>query len=142
MLIMFIRGLESFEVPALIGLRGGVRVFTSRIWLALREFPPDYGLAAAFAVGLLLISIAGIVFYSRLIGGNKQFATITGRGFRPHIIDLGKWRYSTAAIFVFYFAFLVGFPFLILLWASLNPTYSVPAFDKLDQLTLENYGFC
>lgn len=140
-LIMFIRGLESFEVPALIGLRGGVRVFTSRIWLALREFPPDYGLAATFAVGLLLISVAGILLYSRLIAASKQFATITGRGFRPHIVHLGKWRYLTAAIFIFYFVFLVGLPFLILLWASLNPTYTVPAFDKLDRLTLENYIF-
>ncbi|MFQ5614036.1 MAG: ABC transporter permease [Anaerolineae bacterium] len=141
MLIMFIRGLESFEVPALIGLRGGVRVFTSRIWLALREFPPNYGLASSFAVGLLLISVIGILFYNRLTARGEQFATVTGKGFRPHIVDLGGWRYLTSLVFVLYFVFLVGLPFFILLWASLNPSYTAPALDKLDRLTLENYAF-
>jgi iron(III) transport system permease protein len=141
MLIMFIRGLESFEVPALIGLRGGVRVFTSRIWLALREFPPNYGLAAAFSVGLILISITGIFFYNYLISQNKQFATITGKGFKPHMIDLGSWRYLAGLILMIYFLFLVGLPFLILLWTSLNPIYTFPSIDNLGLLTLENYWF-
>jgi iron(III) transport system permease protein len=141
MLIMFIRGLESFEVPALIGLRGGVRVFTSRIWLALREFPPNYGLAAAFSVGLILISITGILFYNYLTSQNQQFATITGRGFRPHRFDLGRWRYFAGIMLVIYFLFLVGLPFLILLWTSLNPIYTSPSIDNLGLLTLDNYSF-
>lgn len=141
MLLMFIRGLESFEVPALIGLRGGVNVFTSRIWLALKEFPPDYGLAAAFAVGLLIISVLGILIYNRITSRSEQFATVTGKGYRPHIIDLGNWRYLTGVIFVLYFFFLVGLPLFILLWASLNPSYTAPGLDKLDRLTLENYTF-
>ncbi len=140
-LLMFIRGLESFEVPALIGLRGGVKVFTSRIWLALKEFPPDYGLAAAFAIGLVVISAIGILLYSRLTAESEQFATVTGKGYRPHIIDLGRWRYLTSAIFVLYFLFLVGLPLFILIWASLNPTYTAPSLDKLDRLTLDNYAF-
>jgi iron(III) transport system permease protein len=140
-LIMFIRGLESFEVPALIGMRGGIRVFSSRIWLALREFPPNYGLAAAYSVGLLLISLAGIMFYTRLISRNTQFATVTGKGFRPHIINLGKWRYLTGTVLIIYFLFLVGLPFLILLWTSLNPIYTFPSIDKLSLLTLDNYRF-
>ena len=141
MLLMFIRGLESFEVPALIGLRGGVRVFTSRIWLALKEFPPSYGLAAAFATGLLVISVVGILIYNHITAQSERFATVTGKGFRPHIINLGNWRYFTGVIFVLYFLFLVGLPLLILLWASLNPTYTAPGLDKLDRLTLENYEF-
>jgi len=141
MLLMFIRGLESFEVPALIGLRGGVRVFTSRIWLALREFPPDYGLAGAFSMGLLVISVLGILIYNRMTRRREQFATVTGKAFRPHIIDLGAWRYLTSAIFVFYFLFLVALPLFILFWASLNPSYTAPSLDKLDRLTLDNYAF-
>jgi len=141
MLIMFIRGLESFEVPALIGMRGDIRVFTSRIWLALREFPPNYGMAAAFSVGLLLISLAGILLYIRLISRNRQFATVTGKGFRPHIIDLGNWRFLTGTILIIYFLFLVGLPFLILIWTSLNPIYSFPSIDKFTLLSLDNYRF-
>jgi len=41
-LIMVVRGLESFEVPALIGLRNHVWVYTSRIWQALNDAVPNY----------------------------------------------------------------------------------------------------
>lgn len=140
-LILFIRGLESFEVPALLGIRGGVRVFTTRIWLALRQFPPEYGQAAAFAVGLLAVSVIGIALFGRMTAQSKRYATITGRGFRPHRIDLGRWRYVTGTVFILYFVFLVGLPFLVLLWASINPRYTVPTLDGLSRLTWDNYIF-
>ena len=44
-LIMIVRGLESFEVPAVIGLRNHIWVFTSRIYDALHALAPDYGMA-------------------------------------------------------------------------------------------------
>src|SRR5215203_3977231 len=52
-LIVVVRGLESFEVPALLGLNGGVWVFTSRIWHVLKDKPPSYGEAGAYAMSLL-----------------------------------------------------------------------------------------
>lgn len=139
-LIMFIRGLESFEVPALLGLRGGIKVFTSRIWLAIK-LDRNFGLAGAFAVTLLVISVAGIILYNRLTARAERFATVTGKAFRPHIIDLGRWRYAAGAFFILYFLFLVGLPLFILLWTSLNPFYSVPSVKALSRLTLDNYIF-
>ena len=50
MLIMFIRAIEAFEVPALIGLPAGIEVFTSEIYLAIHEYPSNFGLAGALAV--------------------------------------------------------------------------------------------
>ena len=38
-LIMLVRSLESFEVPALLGLQNGTYVFTSRIYQVLRTYP-------------------------------------------------------------------------------------------------------
>jgi iron(III) transport system permease protein len=140
-LIIFIRSLESFEVPALIGLRGGIHVLSSRIWLALKEFPPQYGLAAAYSVGLLLIGAICIFFFYRLISSSNRFATVTGRGYRPHLIDLGPYRYLSVVLLSIYFIFMVGLPFLILLWTSFNPIYTSPALDKIDSLSLENYIF-
>ena len=40
-LIVVIRALEAFEVPALLGIPGGVWVFTSRIWRELNAYPAD-----------------------------------------------------------------------------------------------------
>src|SRR3989442_332371 len=48
-LILFLRGLETFEVPAIIGLPAGIRVLTSKIYLAVKGYPSDFGLAGAYS---------------------------------------------------------------------------------------------
>src|SRR5256885_1756441 len=55
-LIMMVRGLESFEVPALVGLPNHIWVFTSRIWDVLNATPPGYGQAGAYALSLLVLT--------------------------------------------------------------------------------------
>ncbi len=138
-LIMFIRGLESFEVPALIGLPAQIRVFTSRIYLALKNFPPDFGLASAYSITLIILSAIGIYFYSRATARAEKFATVSGKAFRPRTIQLGRWRWLALAFFIIYFLLIVGLPFFILLWGSFVPYFTPPAWDMLDKLTLSNY---
>ncbi|MGH3747267.1 MAG: ABC transporter permease, partial [Micromonosporaceae bacterium] len=58
-LIMAIRSLEGFEVPALLGIPNGTWVFTSRIWRVLNEYPADYGQAGAYALSLLALTSIG-----------------------------------------------------------------------------------
>ena len=72
--------------------------------------------------------------------GNK-YATMTGKGFRPRQIDLGPWRWFTAALFIVYFLLIVVLPFLVLLWSSFQKFYSVPSMAALKNLTLEPYRF-
>ena len=55
-LILFVRAIESFEVPALLGLPVGIQVFTSAIYQAIHQYPSQVGLASAYAVTLLLIT--------------------------------------------------------------------------------------
>src|SRR5207249_1266925 len=95
MLIMFVRAIESFEVPALIGIPARIPVFTSRIFLAIHQFPSDFGLAGSYAITLLLLSTVGVLIYQRTTRQGTRFATITGRGYRPRVVDLGRWRYAT-----------------------------------------------
>src|SRR4030095_16000961 len=71
----------------------------------------------------------------------SKYATMTGKGFRPRQIDLGKWRYFTAAIFIVYFLLIVVLPFLVLVWSSLQKFYSVPTWQALNNLTLDPYRF-
>jgi len=56
-------------------------------------------------------------------------------------MDLGKWRYVTAAMFIVYFLTIVALPFLVLLWSSFQKFYSVPSMTALQNLTLDPYRF-
>ncbi|MCL5958950.1 MAG: iron ABC transporter permease [Chloroflexi bacterium] len=140
-LIMFVRGLESFEVPALVGIPGRVFVFTSKIYLAIHQYPSDFGLAGAFAVSLLVLSIIGIRFYYQMISRSERYATVTGKAFRPRMIDLGRWKYLTSGILILYFVVLVGLPFFVLVWSSLNRYYRQPDLSSFDKLSLDGYQF-
>jgi len=140
-LILFVRSIESFEVPALLGLPVGIEVFTSSIYRAIHQYPSQIGLASSYAVTLLAITSVGVYFQSRLSSQGNKYSTMTGKGFRPRTIDLGPWRYVAAAIFVAYFLLIVVLPFLVLLWSSFQRFYSVPSMAALQNLTLDPYRF-
>jgi len=139
LLILFVRAIESFEVPALLGLPVGIQVFTSAIYQAVHRYPSQVGLAAAYAVTLLVITTAGVYFQSGLSTRGSKYATMTGKGFRPRLIDLGPWRYLALAIFLAYFLLIVVLPVAVLLWSSLQKFYSVPSMEALSRLTLDPY---
>ena len=138
-MILFIRSIESFEVPALLGLPVGIQVFTSSIYEAIHRYPSNVGLACAYAITLLAITSVGIWFQSRIAGQGNKYSTVTGKGFRPRVIDLGRWRYLMAAIFLTYAFFAILLPFFILVWSSLQRFYSVPSMAALKNVSLRAY---
>jgi iron(III) transport system permease protein len=139
LLILFVRTLESFETPALIGIPARIYVYTSEIFLAFNEYPPDYGRGAALAVGLLLLSAIGVWLYNRSTKEGKRFQTVTGKAFRPRQFDLGAWRWLGFGFLTIYFVFVVLMPFLVLLWASFLPFFATPSWDALSKLSFDNY---
>jgi iron(III) transport system permease protein len=139
LLILFVRSIESFEVPALLGLPVGIHVYTSSIYQAIHDYPSRVGLASAYAVTLLLLTALGIYAQTRFSGRDARYATVTGQGFRPRTIDLGSWRYVTAAIFVVYFVIIVLLPFLVLVWSSLQRFYSAPSWAAMGRISLDSY---
>jgi iron(III) transport system permease protein len=138
-LIMFVRGLESFEVPALLGLRNHIWVYTSRIWQALNDVIPDYGQAGAYALTLLAMTSLAILFQSRLSKRSRAFQTISGKGFRPRPVHLGRWRWPATALIIGYFVVAVLLPLVVLLYASTQPFYSPPSHYTLSHMSLSNY---
>ncbi len=138
-LILFVRAVESFETPALLGLPVGIEVFTSAIYQAIHRYPSDIGLASAYALTLLLVTSLGILLQNRITRETGRFQTVTGKGFRPRQIDLGRWRHATACLYLLYIFVLVVLPFLVLLWASFQKFYSVPTWAALSNVSLDAY---
>ncbi|MHB1343167.1 MAG: ABC transporter permease [Thermoleophilia bacterium] len=138
-LIMVVRSIESFEVPALLGLQDGIYVFTSRIYYTLRSYPPDFGAAGALALTLLAIAVVGVFVSHRLGSKGKSFQTVTGKGFRPRPMALGKWRPVAGAGIVLYFLVTVIAPLTVLLYTSLLRFYAAPSLSVFKTMTLNNY---
>jgi iron(III) transport system permease protein len=136
---VLISAMESFEIPGVIGLRAGIHVMALRIYLAASQPPTDYGLVSTYSVLLLGISALLIYFYGKILNRAERYVTITGKAYRPKVIDLGNWKYAALGVFAGYFLLTVVLPFLILLWASLLPFYQVPSMAALARLTWENY---
>ncbi len=139
-LVILITSLESFEVPALLGLQNGIYVFTSRIYFVLRTYPPDLAAAGALAVSLLAIAVVGVALARLLAGrGSKTYQTVTGKGFRPRPMDLGKWKPVVGAGILFYFFATVLAPLAVLIYTSLLPFYRAPSLETIKSFTFENY---
>lgn len=139
-LIILITSLESFEVPALLGLQNNIYVFTSRIYFVLRTYPPDLAAAGALAVGLLVIAVIGVAISRLLAGrGSKTYQTITGKGFRPRPMELGKWKPVVGAGIILYFFATVLAPLAVLFYTSLLPFYRRPSPEVFSLFTLQNY---
>jgi iron(III) transport system permease protein len=141
LLILFVRTLESFETPALIGIPARIYVYTSEIFLAFNEYPPDYGRGAALAIGLLLLSALGVWLYTRATKEGKRFQTVTGKAFRPRQFELGGWRWLGFAFLMTYFVFVILMPFVVLFWASFLPFFATPSWDAVTKLSLDNYVY-
>ena len=139
MLLIFIRTFESFEIPALVGLPGDIRVLTTSIYLDAQKLPPQYGSAGAFSVLLMIVVAATLYFYFRLTREGDRFHTVTGKGYRPAVIHLGRWRYLAGAGLLSYAVVLLVLPFLIILWASLLPFYMQPSIEAIGKFTIKNY---
>ncbi|MGH7831482.1 MAG: ABC transporter permease, partial [Candidatus Binatia bacterium] len=140
-LIVFVRGIEAFEVPALVGVPAKISVFTTKIFLAIHQFPSDFGLAGSYAVTLLVISTVGVLIYGRITRREERYATVTGKAYRPRVIDLGGWKYVTCASAFFIFFLAVVLPVFVLLWSSFIPYYGVPSAELMSKMTLANYKY-
>lgn len=139
LIVLFVRALESFEVPALLGLPAGIEVYTSAIYNAIHSYPSRIGLASAYGLTLLAITSLCIHLNARIATRGGRFSTVTGKGYRPRVIGIGRWRYATTAVFFTYVALVIVLPFLVLLWSSLQRFYTVPSLAALEHLTLAAY---
>jgi len=139
---IFMTAIESFEIPGVLGLRNGILVFSSRIYYATTSSYGgglNYGEASALSSTYLLISILLIYLYQRSTRSSERFATVTGKGYRPRLMDLGLWKYAALGFFVFYFCLAVLFPIVIMFWASLIPFYQAPSLEAMSAVSFASY---
>jgi iron(III) transport system permease protein len=141
LLLAFARGLEVFEVPALIGYPNGIDTYSTEIYYKTSTDPVDYGLTGAYAITLLAISLIGVALYLRATRAGKRFMTVTGKGYRPRVIELGRSKYVVAASALTLLGLTIGLPLAVLVWNSLLPFPQPLSWHALGMMSLKQYHF-
>ena len=140
-LLLFVRGIESFEVPRLIGNPARINVFTTEVQRATGQTTPEFGVASALSMSLLTICIIAVYFYRRATRNAEAYATITGKGYKPVPMHLGKWRWPVTLATSFMFILTLGLPLLTLIWQSFFRNLATPFMPTTSPFTMANYQF-
>ncbi|HET9295622.1 MAG TPA: iron ABC transporter permease, partial [Candidatus Binatia bacterium] len=141
MVYLIMTAVAVFEVPAIIGLPARIHVLSSLIFTSTTPSTglPDYGMAGAYGAIMLVLGLTLAFLYVRLVKQGKKYTVITGRGYRPREIALGRWKWAALAFVFFYLSIEVFVPFSVLLWASLLPYLQLPSAEALSSLTFKHY---
>ena len=141
LLLLFVMGMASYEVPRLIGRPARIDVFTTDIQGAIISAPPAFGVASALSLTLLGICIVAVAFYRRVTRDTDSFATITGKGYRPKRVKLGRWRWPVALGIGAMFVLALGLPLFTLVWQSFFRNLAQPFLSSAANVTFDNYDF-
>jgi iron(III) transport system permease protein len=141
MIYQAMTALEVFEIPGVLGLPAGIYVFSTKIYAIVRSatFMPVYGQANALAMVYLVIAVVTTYYYTRMISRVEKYTIITGKGYRPRELDLGRWRHAALLVVLLYIFLAVVLPFAVFLYTSFLPYLQAPSVAAFNSMTLKNY---
>jgi iron(III) transport system permease protein len=137
-ILVFLRNMENFGIPAILGFPAKYFVLTTRIYATILDFdrPNNLGLAAALSLLLAAVAAGMLALQHRVLAG-RAFG-LTGGGGKPPVFSLGRWRKRVGiAVAVFLFATSVA-PLLAILLTALTRAYGMPF--GWDNLSLQNFA--
>jgi iron(III) transport system permease protein len=117
MLLSFIVMLGIYGIPAVLGTPANISVLTTYIFNLTAWSPPLYSNAAAVAIILMVVTGLLVVLQQKVLSG-RSFTTVAGKAFRPRSLNLGRWRFLTLALAIFYLIVVVVLPSLGLIVAA------------------------
>ena len=139
---IFTIGFAAFDVPAIIGWANKTFTFSTYMVLQLNlaEGSPHYGAVAALSTVVMGTAALLIWWYSRLQRQAYRYQVVTGKGYRPRIIPLGRHVLTAWAFLGFYFVLDKLLPLLVIAWAALLPYFRYPSAAAFKSLSLVQFG--
>ena len=141
LIYIFVIGLATFDVPAVIGLANNVFVFSTYVFS--EAFPPDavpeYGIPAALGTVMILVALALTVWYVQMLRRSQRYQVVTGKGYRARQIDPGRLVIGCWAYICIYFFIGLMLPILLVGFMAFMPYIIPPTLEALDKLTLIHF---
>ncbi|MCY4440531.1 MAG: iron ABC transporter permease [Deltaproteobacteria bacterium] len=138
---IFIVGIATFDVPAVIGL--GNRVYLFSTYLFTLTFPEDleprYGITGAVGVLMIVLALALTAVYGRVLQRGNRYQVITGKGYRPKMLDLGRWNWAAWAMIGLYAVISKLVPIGLVGFIAFAPYVAPPSLEMWEQLSLNNF---
>jgi iron(III) transport system permease protein len=136
-IIVFLDTVALFGTPAVIALPARINIMTLQLWQFF-EFPVRAETAAAYAVPLVLITVA-MLGLQRLILGRKGYVSLTGKSGGRHLMRLGRLRWVVLAACLLVCALAVFLPYAALAQAAFSRAWGQGF--SFANLTLGNFGY-
>lgn len=135
-IIVFVTSAGEFGVPFKLSAPYGWETLTTQIFSKAVGDDANHYLGATMSMALGAITAFFIYIQQRYIAP-RSFTTVTGKGFRPNVVDLGNWKWVALGYNITFILVAVVLPILCLLIVSLHPVwqgYIIPA-----DLSFRNY---
>jgi iron(III) transport system permease protein len=135
-IIVFVTSAGEFGVPFKLSAPYGWETLTTQIFSKAVGDDANHYLGATMSMALGAITALFIYIQQRYIAP-RSFTTVTGKGFRPNVIDLGRWKWVAFGYNIAFILVAVVLPILCLFVVSLHPVWQgriIPA-----DITFHNY---
>ena len=129
------KSIGTYGVPANLGNRIGYYTLATK----MRTFIDQGPQAVGYSMSIVLVLLAALIIFSnqRIVGVRKSYATVSGKGGRATLMQLGKAK-KPLMLFLMVFLFLaMVVPFFVLIMETFQITTG--AGYGLDNLTLYNW---
>lgn len=136
-ILVFLEAIALFGSPALLALPGRFHVVTTQLWQFF-EFPPRVGVASAYAMPLLGITVL-LFWLQRRIISRKGYVSLTGKGGERRPVALGAWRWPMLAFCLAVCTLSFFMPMVVIVQAATAKAWGRGF--SLDNFTLENLYF-
>src|SRR5579883_448581 len=133
----------ALDIPMIIGLPARIPLLSLDVFDLMQPSSgiPAYGDVAAINNVLFVILALAMWVYHRSTKEAGKYAIISGKGYRPRRVQLGRWRWAGFATVSLYFIAALGLPFLALLWVSVVPYFSGFDVNMLAKMSPGNFAF-
>ncbi len=131
-------GIATFDIPAIIGL--GNRVYMLSTFVYLKANPgdeefPEHGITAALGVLMIVVAVLLTWWYSHVLRQGHRYEVITGKGYRPALIDVGRWSFVAWGFIALYVIASKLLPLLLIAYAAFTPYLAPPSLEMLSKLS-------
>lgn len=143
LIYILILALATFDIPAILGL--GNRVYMLSTYIYLKTHPqgagaPEYGITAALGAVMIAVALVLTLWYSQVLRQGHRYQVITGKGYRPTRLKLGRWTIVAWLGIGVYTLLSKVVPVAMLAFAAFTPYLVPPTPDNLRLLSLANYS--